>query len=183
MKRNVTLYLLTLVTACWTACDDDDNNENENALRDADRNFVQKTAMANMIEVDFATIAVSRAHDSTVKVFANHMITEHNQAQTELREIADDFDNVDWPTSMDAQHQQIRQQLMTMAGHSFDSMYMTSQVNDHEMTLTVFENELDSGKNDRVKNYANKYMPHIEEHLEMADSIKNNLMQPEPEGQ
>jgi putative membrane protein len=173
--KNTSLYLLILVTVCWTACDDNDDNSSNNKLQSTDQTFVQNVALGNLTEVDFASLATSKASDSAVMAFANHMIAEHNQAQNDLRDIGNDYNNVTWPSGMDAKHQQIRQQLDSLEGFAFDSVYIKSQVEDHQMVLNLFQHELDSGANQRVKDYANKYLPHIQDHLQMADSIQTIL--------
>ena len=65
---------------------------------------------------------------------------------------------------------------ISQAMRSTYSMYMTSQVNDHQATLGIFETEINSGTNQKVKAYAQKYRPHIEHHLEEADSIRTVVM-------
>ena len=171
MKIKLSLYLPILLTVIIAACDDDD----EKSLNSTDKSFVENAALANMTEVDFARIASTKATDSLVKAFANHMIAEHTKAQEELEDIEDDYDNTNWPESLDEQHQQIRQQLNTLSGYSFDSLYMTSQVMDHEMAVTLFENEANGGTEARVKNYSAKYLPHIQQHLDEATTIKNSI--------
>jgi putative membrane protein len=173
MKHMGLVYAATLLCSI-ASCDDDDNSNDKN-LAKADERFVEKVALGNMTEVDFGSLASTRGESEMVRMFGSHMVTEHNTAQTELRTLSNDFDNVNWPGQLDPQHQQIRQQLMTLSGYQFDSAYMASQVSDHQMTLTLFENELDSGKDERVRAYANKYKPHIEKHLQKADSIMTVL--------
>jgi putative membrane protein len=157
-----------------SACDDDDDNER--SLNAVDDNFVEKAALANMTEVDFGQLASTKATNTAVKAFAQHMVSEHTTAQNELRDIADDYNNIDWPDDLDQQHQQIKQQLMTLTGYAFDSLYMASQVMDHETTRNLFQNEITNGTEQRVKSYASKYLPGIEHHLHQADSIRNVLL-------
>jgi putative membrane protein len=164
-----------VVLACIASCDDDDNTDNR-MLETADKQFVEKTALSNLTEVDFGNVASTRGESEMVRNFGQHMISEHTTAQQELRTLADEYDDVDWPEQPDAAHQQLKQQLMTMSGRAFDSAYMASQVADHQMTLDIFENEISNGKDSDVRAYANKYMPHIQHHLERADSILNVLI-------
>jgi len=125
-----------------------------------------------MAEVNFGQLAVTKGSDSLVRAFGQHMVTEHTTAQDELKEIADDFNNVTWPTELDSAHREIREQLETLEGYSFDSLYMSTQVMDHEKTIDLFETEISQGEEQRVESYATKYLPHIQEHYEQADSIR-----------
>lgn len=169
------VMLASLVT--WSACDDDDkNNDEEPVLPATDDNFVEKAALANMTEVNFGQLAAEKGTDPMVREYGEHMVNEHTTAQDELEEIADDYRNIDWPDGLDPQHQQIREQLEDLTGYSFDSLYIVSQVMDHQMAVDLFETEVSDGEEQRVKSYASKYLPHIQHHLEKADSIRNVLL-------
>jgi putative membrane protein len=177
MKHLKLIYAFALL-GCIAACDDDDDkNEDQNELQDADERFVEKAALSNMTEVDFGNLVATNGGSDLVNSYGEQMVTEHNTAQQELKSSLGDADeDVDWPSQLDAKHQQIKQQLMTLSGHAFDSAYMHSQVMDHQVALTLFDNAIDSAKNEQVKSYFNKYRPHIEEHLERADSILTVLL-------
>jgi putative membrane protein len=53
------------------------------ALSSADRNFVEQAASGGMAEVQTAQLAQERSGSPEVKQFANRMITDHTQANTE----------------------------------------------------------------------------------------------------
>jgi putative membrane protein len=171
MKRWIFGVLIGSLVAM--SCDNDDDNKQ--SLAQTDKTFVEGAALSNMTEVDFGNLALTKGSSEMVRDFAEHMIMEHTQAQTELRTLANNYGNVNWPNEMDAQHKQIKQQLEAMSGHQFDSMYMASQVNDHQMTLNMFQTEISSGTVQSVKSYATKYLPNIQMHFQRADSIKSAL--------
>ena len=159
------------------SCDDDDEDDdtgNNTELNDADQNFMVRTSISNTAEVGTATLAISKATDPRVIAYAQHMIAEHSLAQTELKALGT---RVGYPVkdTLDPAHQTIAAQLSALSGRAFDSAYIHVQVLDHEATLTNFENELDNGRHRDVLAYAEKYRPHIEQHLERADSIATNL--------
>jgi len=157
------------------SCDDDDDDEGNNTeLNDADENFMVRTSISNTAEVGTATLAITKATDPRVIAFAHHMIAEHSLAQAELKALGT---SVGYPVkdTLDPAHQTILAQLNTLSGRSFDSAYIHTQVMDHQATLTDFENELDNGRHRDVIAYAEKYRPHIEQHLTRSDSIAVGL--------
>lgn len=183
MKTKVWLYALMIASLiAWSACDDDDD-DNDRSLNDTDENFVEKAALANMTEVEFGKLAATNASDSSVKSFGQHMVTEHTTALNELKSISDNYDGIDWPSGMDQQHKDMHDQLMGMSGYAFDSLYIHSQVMDHQTTRDLFQSEVSGGNEQRVRSYASKYLPHIEEHLAKADSIQNMLAEPPPQAE
>lgn len=99
------------------------------------------------------------------------MVTEHGMAQTELKNIGASLGrNV--PDTVDAEHQALMVRLNSLSGYSFDTAYINSQVKDHQKTITIFQMELNDGDNQSLRNYAGKYLPNIQLHLQKADSLK-----------
>ena len=57
-------------------------------LSTEDREFVQKAASGGMAEVQAAQLAQQRGGSPQVKQFAERMVADHTQANSELRQIA-----------------------------------------------------------------------------------------------
>lgn len=174
MKTNKWIYAIMIASLCWVACDnDDDDKENKPSLNETDEAFVEKAALSNHTEITFGELASTKATDSLVRAFALDMVEAHTSAQNELKGIADDFNGIDWPDELDQNHKNIHSQLDSLEGYSFDSLYIHSQVMDHESAVAAFETAATASTDARVKSYAGKYLPHIEMHLQQADSIKS----------
>ncbi len=165
--------LAGLLAFAATSCRDnanDDIKNNANSMNQTDRDFMMKASYGNNAETDAGNMAMQKANEEEVRMFGQMMITDHNMAQTELAAVASEK-GVNIPQGLDEEHQQAKQQLSTLTGRAFDSTYMAMQVADHRKTITLFEDESANGKDNRVKEYANKYLPKLREHLQMADSI------------
>ena len=176
MKHITGLSKLFIVAALFAAsCDDNDNDNNTNTvLNDADKNFMTQAAYANYNEIDFAQMALTKATADTVKKFAQMMIDEHTMAMHGLDSVANQF-TYTLPTTIDSLHAAMKTDLMAKSGHSFDTAYINSQVNDHQVAINLFQNESTQGNNVSVKNYATQTLPHLQTHLAVADSIQNFL--------
>lgn len=157
----------------FSACDKDDEEENVNAQ---DTNFVAAASLSNRAEVDLGNLALTKAAHDSVRYFAQQMITQHTQAQQDLEETVDDIDlNVDLNQAFPAEVTQMRQMLAGLNGAAFDSVYMRTQVQSHQLTLAAFQAELSAGINNRIRSYATEYQPHIQMHLNMAQRIHNQV--------
>ncbi|HYF30586.1 MAG TPA: DUF4142 domain-containing protein [Chitinophagaceae bacterium] len=161
-------FLLSgLLTVCiMAACDKDDDEK----LNDTDRNFLMQAGYANSAEINAGNLASTKAVNPAVKAFGQMMVSEHGTSHAELNAIGTER-GVDVPDEPDPPHQALAQRLATLQGVSFDTAFMNSQVMDHQMTVQLFENEIANGRHWRVKEYANKYLPHIRMHLQKADSL------------
>ncbi len=172
------LYLIgSLAVLCLlSACDklshffDDGSNNNLNVT---DKTFVIKTAIGNTAEVQAGQLAATKAINPVVKSFGQLMVSEHTQAQNDLKVVGAKV-GIQVADTVDAQHRALITMLNSLSGRAFDSAYIKSQVMDHQQTYAIFQLELQAGKNPDVKSYAQKYLPHIEAHLQAAQSIAQN---------
>jgi putative membrane protein len=173
MKKYAWATLLFAFAFC--SCDkNDDNNNNGNNINSTDRDFVLNASMANTAEINAGQLASTKANDEGIKDFGQFMVTEHGTSKTQLKNLADSL-QLQAPDSLDAEHVALGAQLLTLDGRSFDSVYIHSQVTDHQKTINLFQNEINNGNNSRLKDFANSQMPHLQEHLNMADSLAANF--------
>jgi len=142
----------------------------------ADKAFMIKATQGNLAEVAAAKLALAQSTSDSVKAFAQMMIDDHTNAQTELASIAKS-ENVTLPDSTDDQHRMFAQRLMLVSGKSFDSAYMAAQVQDHIKTIALFQAEINNGMDAQTKAYANKLLPKLQMHLQHAQSIAQNNIQ------
>lgn len=161
----------TLALAILTSCDKDDN---DNDVNSTDQMFVNQVAIGNKAEIMAGQLAATKGSSAGVRAFGQMMVTEHGQAQTDLQNVATNI-GITLPDTVDAEHQALMVRLSSLSGYSFDTAYINSQVKDHQKTISIFQMEISSGNNTSVRNYANQYLPHIQMHLQKADSLRTAL--------
>ena len=135
-------------------------------LSAADKLFVVRAADGNMAEVMTSQMALKKAGNGETKQIATQMIQEHGQAQAELTQLAQQK-GVTLPPTVGPTHQIISKALGTMSGSRFDQAYLGAQVDDHENTIALFQQEIAAGQDPDVKAYAAKYLPKIVGHTAM----------------
>src|SRR5690349_13091189 len=59
-------------------------NSQSAALNPDDRSFVEKAAVGGKAEVELGQLALQKAQNDQVKQFAQRMVTDHSQANSEL---------------------------------------------------------------------------------------------------
>ncbi len=167
MKVRSIIILLATAVFGIAACHKDENND---SMNQADRDFMMAASYGNNNEVDAGQTASGMANDAMVKSFGSMMVTDHTTAENELKTLSS-RKNVTIPTTPDAAHVSMKAMLMTMTGRAFDSAYMRAQVTDHQATIDLMQAEINNGKDQEVKDYASKYLPKVQMHKHMADSI------------
>lgn len=159
----------TIAMAClFTACEKSDGTDNLSAQ---DRNFVNEMALSNRTEISLSNLALARATDPSVRMYAEMMVADHTTADAELLNIADDLDIRVTTDSLNPMGAAMRATLETLSGRSFDSAYITGQVPGHQLSLTIAQNEAANGINPQLKNFAAAKIPVITMHLNMADTM------------
>lgn len=164
-------FLVSGIALALLSCKKDKNNNDVNST---DQSFLTQAAVGNKAEIMAGQLAAEKGTNASVKAFGQMMVTEHGQAQTDLQNLYTSLGKT-MPDSVDAEHQAFMTQLSSLSGRAFDSAYINSQITDHQKTVTVFQTEINNGNNTSVRNYASTYLPHIQMHLQKADSISKTL--------
>ena len=178
MKTNKWMYAILIASLGWVACDNDDDNPLDRPnLNETDETFVEVAARSNMAEIEFGELATTKGTDSLVKVYAQNLVHEHNAAQDELKELADDYGGIEWPNDLDEGHDEIMEQLNNAEGYTFDTLFLATQMRMHEDAINTFRTATTNATDIRVKAYANKHLPNLEKHLQQADSVQMAVME------
>jgi putative membrane protein len=174
MKRSFTGIMCLLFAVGFIACHKNDDGNNNDTLSKMDRNFITNASYANNDEVAAGAVASVKGSDTAVKSFGAFMVSEHTTAQNDLRSLAGKW-NIQTPTTPDSMHIAMMKMMEPLMGKAFDTTYIRSQINDHITAMALFQQEASNGENQQLRDYANKYLPHIMMHKEMADSIMMTL--------
>jgi predicted outer membrane protein len=139
-----------------------------NPLPQVDRDFVQAASMSSSTEIDASKLASKNSQDKDVKSFAHHMMLDHTKLTVELKMAAPHGvqvpkDNSD-TSALDT--------LKPLKGKAFDEAYIkTVGLKGHEDAVAAFKKEISDGQNEDLKKLAQKGLPTIEHHYEMAQSL------------
>ena len=136
--------------------------------------FATRAAQGGMAEVELGRHASQKAQNAEVKKFAQMMVQDHTNANTELKSLAGKK-NITLPTALDAEHKAVMDKLQGLSGAEFDKAYMDAMVEDHEKTVDLFQAQADDGADADMKAFAAKTLPKLKQHLEMAEKINGNL--------
>jgi len=139
----------------------------------SDEDFVVKASAAGLAEVNLSRLAMDRAAAEGVKQFAKHMVEDHSKANEQLLAVAN-AKKLRPALDMDAKHKEIFTRLSSLRGSDFDREYMTAMVKDHEEAVALFSDAARGARDMDVKAFAEKTLPTIKHHLEMARTQANS---------
>lgn len=140
----------------------------------ADRDFVEKAARAGNAEIELSQLALQTSKNEQVRVYAEMMVKDHTAAARELKAIVNRR-GVVLPTGVDAAHKKMLDRLAKMDNKAFDAAYMDQMIADHEQAVALFRQHSEHGKDEDLRSYAAKTLPHLQHHHQMARDIRQKL--------
>jgi len=141
-------------------------------VSDADREFFEDIAHANLAEIDTGKMALQKGQSKNVKTFAQKMIDDHTKAQSGLEALAK-RKGITLPTETDMQHKGIATTLSALSGNAFDEQYIARVgVGDHERTHGLLTKVSKNAKDPELKAYASKTIKAVDQHLAMARKMQ-----------
>ena len=143
-------------------------------LSTTDANFINTIGAGGHAEVEFGQVAQRQATRTDVRAFAAQMVSDHTAAGNELATLAENKQMTP-PSEMDLNHKAKFDQLKNTYGSEFDRVYIQGQVEDHTAVVNAFQNEISNGSDADLKAFAQKYLPAIQHHLDMARQIQSQL--------
>ncbi len=133
--------------------------------------FVKEAAVSDMFEIQSSQLAQERGNTSE-KPFAATMIKDHQKTSEELKAMVAGGDlKAELPTALDSSHQSKLDKLKSLDGADFSSRYDSDQLSGHKDAVSLFERYAKGGDDPKLKAWAEKTLPTLRQHLEMAQSL------------
>ena len=149
------------------------NSKSSKTAATADEHFMKKAAEGGLAEVELGKLAADKASSDDVKMFGQRMADDHSKANDELKSIASQK-GVTLPEKLNAKDQALKDRLEKLSGKQFDQVYMHNMVRDHTKDVAEFQHEASNGKDAAVKDFAEKTLPTLKDHLNQAKQIANS---------
>ena len=125
-------------------------------------------------EIQLSQLALQKSTNSDVQKFAQTMITQHTQMNSEIAQLAQSK-NVTLPSGLTDAQQQQASQLSALAGDVFDRAYMAANVAGHDKDVAAAKLQARDGTDADVRQLAEISLPTLELHLMMAEQIDSVL--------
>ena len=179
MKRNISLLITTLVFAAGCATTyNDPVPPVAGTMSDAEVAGVVQ--VANEGEVSMGQTASQKATSEEVRAFAQMMVTDHNNALSQLRSFLSSNNMTPADTNESRNLRSAGQQtvtaLNTYSGRAFDREYMRSQVEMHQWLLNALDNTLiPSTRSAGFRTWLQTQRSAVATHLDRARRIQSGL--------
>lgn len=138
-----------------------------------DRQFMHDAAQSGLAEVQASEQALKTSSDPQVRQFAERMVTDHQRVDQELQRLAT-RKGIDLPAAPSFLQQE-RLQILRMPGAGFRQEYVDGfGVDAHQAAVSIYQNEVETGKDVDVVAFARQVLPTLKQHLEMARILQRD---------
>src|ERR1039458_9701923 len=171
MKKSFFLFTVAACLAAFNFFSSPANAADKSTVSTADKAFVMKAAQGGMTEVQLGQLAADKGTSQDVKDFGSKMVTDHGNANDELKSIASSK-GITIPDKLDTKHQAMVDKMSKISGAEFDKGYVAEMVKGHKETDALFTKEAKSGQDADIKAFAAKTDETVKMHLSMIQGIQ-----------
>jgi len=158
------------------------NGKVDATVSSTDRQFLTKAAQGNLAEVKTGQLALQKSKAASVRQVAQRLITDHTKAQQQLTSLAQSL-HVTLPSAPSDAQQATYKKWSKLSGSAFDNSYLSGQMHDHAVTISLFQKEVNSGSNPSVKAWARQTLPTLSGHATHIKQEAQRMGMPMPKGQ
>ena len=165
------MAVLALMAFAVPASAQTTTQQGQAAIDTATRQFVEKVAISDMYEIQAGRIALDKSDNQQIEQFAKTMVDDHTKTSNELKAAVQNMQGLQLPEKVDAAHQQKLDQLKSASAGQFIQEYRTQQIDAHETAVSLFTDYSKNGTQAELKSWAERTLPHLRHHLEMAQNL------------
>lgn len=141
------------------------------AMARSDEAFMKQAAQNGHAEIEASKLAQQKAKRADVKAFAEAMVNDHTKVDGELKQLAASK-KVELPTEPSLKQKGELKMIDVGDADKFDQRYTKAfGVKAHQETIKLFEEAAAKASDPEVKAFAQKTLPSLKHHLEMARAL------------
>jgi len=163
-----------MVQTSATATGESDIQQALRSANDPDKLFLVCAAIDNNAEIQLAQLAQTKAQDQHVKQIAQRIMQDHQTAQDQLKQTAQQV-GIQLPQSVPATKQQELRVFQSLSGKDFDQQYIACMQAGHAKAVNQYQAVAQLAKNDQVKDYASKTLPTLQMHFQHVQQAATAL--------
>ncbi len=135
-----------------------------------DKRFIKEAAQYSYAENEISRLAREQSRSDGVKHYAEIIIGGHKKLLDELHDIARDH-NYTLSDDLTDKQKDTKDRLSKLEGTDFDVQYMSSEVQDHEAIVALFERGSKECQDKDLREFADRRLPALRGHLDNAREL------------
>lgn len=135
-----------------------------------DKDFAFAADEINMAEMKLGKLAQDRGTMPAVKQLGERLLNDHTKMNADLQKVAQK-EGITLPGKIDEKHRDLYESLAKVNGATFDMNFARDMLKGHEHAIHTFEMQAKNGQDAALKSYAERWVPTLREHLQIARGI------------
>jgi len=146
------------------------SQQSQQSQQHDEKEFVKEAAGGNAFEIQLSQFVEQRSQDQQVKQLAQQLIQDHQQAQQQLKQVAQALGAQADEQLTPAQQAKL-QEMQKKQGADLDRAYIFCNVGDHHKDVMMYSWEARNAQNPQLKQYCEQILPHLQSHLQHVDRV------------
>jgi putative membrane protein len=147
----------------------------QRATQQDDQEFIKAASAGNNFEIQPSQYVQQRSQDQEVKELAQKLAEDHQQAQQQLREVAQQSGVTLEDRLMPAQQAKL-EEFQKKQGPELDRAFIFCNVGDHHKGIMEYSWAARNAQNSQLKQYCEQTLPHLQEHLRRVDQVASSVL-------
>lgn len=139
-----------------------------------DATYLKAAHQSNLAEIAGGQIAQQKGNSQQVKDLGARFVADHTKLDTAVKSAASKL-GVDLPSAPNAQQQAVAKRYQAASGKSFDSLYVSTQMDGHMAAMANGEKEISNGSDATAKQNAQDAAPVIASHHDALNAAARDL--------
>ena len=153
--------------------------EQRGQLSRKDYKFARNAAQGGLLEIKLGELAKQKGSVQTVQQFGERMVADHTKANDELKQIASQK-GATLPTQLTRREESEWEHMQKLSGKDFDKAYADHMVKEHNKDIKEFQDAAKNCQDNDLKNFAQKTLPTLQQHEQLAQQMESSVKQQEP---
>jgi len=140
-----------------------------------EQEFIKAASSGNNFEIQLSQFVQQRSQDQQVKELAQKLMQDHQQAEQQLRQVAQQSGATLENSLMPAQQAKL-QEFQKKQGAELDRAYIFCNVGDHHKDIMEYRWAAQNAQSSQLKQYCEQTLPHLQEHLRQVDQVASSVL-------
>lgn len=145
----------------------------------SDSNIVAKLDAGDKGEVELARLMETKATNDSVKAYAKKLVSDHTKSEKDVMNLERQAKLAEKPLKSDTTREAATHALSKLRsmskGKALDSAFVQHEIEDHQHDIADAKAMQSQAKNDQLKNLIGQSIPTLQQHLDIAQRLSQQL--------
>lgn len=139
-------------------------------LSSSDKAFLVEAADTRMMDWAQGSLATEKAASRKYQQYGKRLMKDQDKLMAELKALAESK-KFSLPSEISEEKNKELTRMKSISGETFERRFRRMIIKDHKRDITFFKQIAESSADPEIRDFAKRYLPLMEEHLELARDL------------